>query len=84
MTVNGNGNGAGPEAGPPPVPEAAEAHRRGAAPGTGVLKEMSIQDLHRGGDRGRNRDAAGSKKHYLIFRMVDQQARRSGVLFAEG
>jgi transcription termination factor Rho len=84
--VNGNGNGTGPELAAPAVaPEAREAAVERPGPlDLSALKEMSIQDLTAAAIEAGITDAAGSKKHDLIFRMLHEQARRSGLLFAEG
>jgi transcription termination factor Rho len=90
-----NGNGAGPEApreletpgtpGPPVVPGTGETPGERPRPlELSVLKEMSIQDLTATAIEAGIPDAAGSKKHDLIFRMLHEQARRNGLLFAEG
>jgi transcription termination factor Rho len=48
------------------------------------LKEMTIQELQATAlDWGLD-DAAGLKRHDLIFRMLHAQAERDGLLFAEG
>ncbi len=49
-----------------------------------VLKEMSIHELTATAVEAGLSDAAGSKKHDLIFRMLQAQAQRDGLLFAEG
>jgi transcription termination factor Rho len=49
-----------------------------------VLKEMSIHELTAAAVEAGLSDAAGSKKHDLIFRMLQAQAQRDGLLFAEG
>jgi len=96
QATNGNGNGAGAEA-PRELEAPPGAAGQVVAPGTGepvlerpapldlsALKEMSIQDLTAAAIEAGITDAAGSKKHDLIFRMLHEQARRSGLLFAEG
>jgi transcription termination factor Rho len=49
-----------------------------------TLKEMTIQDLTLAAVEAGLPDAAGSRKNDLIFRMLQAQAQRSGLLFAEG
>jgi transcription termination factor Rho len=49
-----------------------------------ALKEMSIHELTAAAVEAGLPDAAGSKKHDLIFRMLQAQAQRNGLLFAEG
>jgi transcription termination factor Rho len=49
-----------------------------------ALKEMTIHELTATAVTAGIPDAAGSKKHDLIFRMLQEQARRNGLLFAEG
>ena len=69
-----NGRNAEPEStGPPPEPL-----------DLSQLKEMSIQELNAAALEMGLEDAAGMKKHDLIFRMLHDQARRRGLLFAEG
>jgi transcription termination factor Rho len=48
------------------------------------LKEMSIQELNEAAADMRLEGAAGLKKHDLIFRVLQAQARSRGLLFAEG
>jgi transcription termination factor Rho len=48
------------------------------------LKEMSIQELNEAAAEMRLDGAAGLKKHDLIFRILQAQARSRGLLFAEG
>jgi transcription termination factor Rho len=49
-----------------------------------ALKEMTIHELTAAAVEAGLADAAGSKKHDLIFRMLQAQAQRNGLLFAEG
>jgi transcription termination factor Rho len=49
-----------------------------------ALKAMTIQDLTAAAVDAGLPDAAGSRKNDLIFRMLQAQAQRSGLLFAEG
>jgi transcription termination factor Rho len=49
-----------------------------------ALKEMTIHELTATAVAAGIPDAAGSKKHDLIFRMLQEQARKDGLLFAEG
>jgi transcription termination factor Rho len=49
-----------------------------------ALKAMGIQELTALAVESGLPDAAGSRKNDLIFRMLQAQARRSGLLFAEG
>jgi len=49
-----------------------------------ALKEMTIHELTATAIAAGIPDAAGSKKHDLIFRMLQEQARKDGLLFAEG
>jgi transcription termination factor Rho len=71
------GTGAGPES-------------PGAGPGEtrplelSALKEMTIHELTAAAIEAGLADAAGSRKNDLIFRMLQAQAQRSGLLFAEG
>jgi transcription termination factor Rho len=48
------------------------------------LKEMTIQELTEAALAAGLPEAAGLKKHDLIFRMLQAQAQKSGALFAEG
>jgi transcription termination factor Rho len=48
------------------------------------LKDMTIQELTLAAVGVGLPDAAGSRKNDLIFRMLQAQAQRSGLLFAEG
>jgi transcription termination factor Rho len=48
------------------------------------LKEMTIQELNVAAVEIGLPEAAGLKKHDLIFQMLHAQARRRGLLFAEG
>jgi transcription termination factor Rho len=48
------------------------------------LKDMTIQELTLAAVEAGLPDAAGSRKNDLIFRMLQAQAQRSGLLFAEG
>ncbi len=48
------------------------------------LKEMTIHELTAAAVEAGLPDAAGSKKHDLIFRMLHAEAQRNGLLFAEG
>ena len=63
-----------PEA-PPPGPPPLELAK---------LKEMTIHQLTAAAVEAGLSDAAGSKKHDLIFRMLHAEAARNGLLFAEG
>jgi transcription termination factor Rho len=76
----------GPPAGPEtPAPEAKETPAERPRPlELSALKEMTIQQLTAAAEESGLADAAGSKKHDLIFRMLQEQARRNGLLFAEG
>jgi len=49
-----------------------------------TLKEMTIHQLTAAAVEAGLPDAAGSKKHDLIFRMLHAEAQRNGLLFAEG
>ena len=60
-------------AGPPPEPLALSR-----------LKEMTIQQLTEAALAAGLAEAAGLKKHDLIFKMLQLQAERDGLLFAEG
>ncbi len=62
-----------PPPGPPPSPLALSR-----------LKEMTIQQLTAAALEAGLDEAAGLKKHDLIFRMLQAQAERNGLLFAEG
>src|SRR5262245_12468019 len=48
------------------------------------LKEMTIQGLNALAKELQVEGASGMKKHDLIFRILQNQAERSGLLFAEG
>jgi transcription termination factor Rho len=48
------------------------------------LKEMTIQQLSALGRELKLEGAAGMKKHDLIFKILQQQTEKSGLLFAEG
>ena len=68
------------ETAPPPQPE-------GPAPAPldlSELKEMTIQTLTARAEEMGLEGAAGTKKHDLIFRILQHQAERNGLLFAEG
>jgi transcription termination factor Rho len=72
-----------PEETMPPPGEAASA----TAPKPlelSALKEMTIHELTSAAIEAGLESAAGSKKHDLIFRMLQAQAQRNGLLFAEG
>ena len=68
----------------------AGAERSGRADGDlrplelSTLKEMTIHELTDAAVEAGLEGAAGSRKNDLIFRMLQTQARRSGLLFAEG
>jgi transcription termination factor Rho len=49
-----------------------------------VLKEMTIQALNAMAKELRVEGATGMKKHDLIFRILQSQTEKSGLLFAEG
>jgi transcription termination factor Rho len=49
-----------------------------------VLKEMNIQSLTAFARELGVENAAGMKKHDLIFKILQQQTEKSGLLFAEG
>jgi transcription termination factor Rho len=66
-----------------PGPRAPEAPPPSAL-SLSALKEMTIQQLTAAAVAAGLADAAGSKKNDLIFRMLQAQAQRSGLLFAEG
>jgi transcription termination factor Rho len=72
-------DGVGPE---PDQPEGAAERPKPLELST--LKEMTIQELTAVAVETGLPDAAGSKKHDLIFRMLQAQAQRDGLLFAEG
>jgi transcription termination factor Rho len=69
-----------PEPGPPTPIE----RRRPEPLDVKRLKDMTIQDLTAAAEDLGIADAAGTKKHDLIFRMLHAQAQRDGQLFAEG
>jgi transcription termination factor Rho len=72
---------------PPELPDLPEEEYEGDPPEPlelAQLKEMTIQDLNAAAVEMGLTDAAGLKKHDLIFRMLHTQARRRGALFAEG
>ncbi len=72
---------AGPEAPAPPPPD------DGPPPpplSLSRLKEMTIQQLAAAAEEIGLAEAVGLKKHDLIFRMLQTQAERSGLLFAQG
>jgi len=76
-----------PDSGGPPESETANATPAGPAPpplALSRLKEMTIQQLTATALESGLADAAGQKKHDLIFRMLQAQAEKSGMLFAEG
>ncbi len=78
---------AGPPLGPEPSPQAEPALPPGPPPAPlalSRLKEMTIQQLTAAALDSGLADAAGLKKHDLIFRMLHAQAERDGLLFAEG
>jgi len=60
----------------------APGERRGIALST--LKEMSIHDLNALARELNVPAAAGMKKHDLIFKILQTQTEKSGLLFAEG
>jgi transcription termination factor Rho len=77
-----SGDGTGAELGAPEMPESAVGRPKPLE--LSVLKEMSIHELTAVAVESGLPDAAGSKKHDLIFRMLHAQAQRNGLLFAEG
>ena len=70
-------NGAAPRGNEPPAdgPRPLELSK---------LKEMTIHQLTAAAVEAGLQDAAGSKKHDLIFRMLHAEALRNGLVFAEG
>jgi transcription termination factor Rho len=68
-------NAIAPPEAPPPGPPPLELAK---------LKEMTIHQLTAAAAEAGLSDAAGSKKHDLIFRMLHAEAARNGLLFAEG
>jgi transcription termination factor Rho len=78
---------AGPEPAdmpPPPAPDAAPPGPRPAPLALSRLKEMTIQELTAVALENGLDDAPGLKKHDLIFKMLQAQAERNGLLLAEG
>jgi len=70
-----------PDAPPPEAPPPGPAEK---GLDLAVLKEMNIQALTAfARDLGVD-NAAGMKKHDLIFKILQQQTEKSGLLFAEG
>src|SRR5712691_4381496 len=84
----GDGGGALPAEGRPPADEAARPEDRVAegrvALDLSQLKEMNIQALNAMARELGVEGAAGMKKHDLIFRILQSQTEKSGLLFAEG
>jgi transcription termination factor Rho len=73
--ASASGNGAGPAAPPLPRPEPLALSR---------LKEMTIHQLSATAVEWGLAEAPGMKRHDLIFKMLQLQAERDGLLFAEG
>jgi transcription termination factor Rho len=69
---------------PAPPPPSAPASLAPDPLALSRLKEMTIQELTATALEWGLPDAAGLKKHDLIFRMLHAQAQRNGLLFAEG
>ena len=67
---------------PPADPPAAQAPEKRLD--LSVLKEMNIQQLTAFARDLGVENAAGMKKHDLIFKILQQQTEKSGLLFAEG
>jgi transcription termination factor Rho len=70
-----------PEAPPAEAPPPGPADKR---LDLSVLKEMNIQSLTAFARELGVDNAAGMKKHDLIFKILQQQTEKSGLLFAEG
>jgi transcription termination factor Rho len=72
----------------PSLPEASPAPLSAPQPekrlDLSVLKEMNIQQLTAFARDLGVENAAGMKKHDLIFKILQQQTEKSGLLFAEG
>ena len=73
--ASASGNGSGPAAPPAFRAEPLALSR---------LKEMTIQELSATAVEWGLADAPGMKRHDLIFKMLQAQAGRDGLLFAEG
>jgi transcription termination factor Rho len=67
-----------------PAPAPAEAEGRRKALDLSDLKEMNIQALNAMARELNVEGAAGMKKHDLIFKILQSQTEKSGLLFAEG
>src|SRR5262245_3409228 len=66
----------------PPAESAKEPQKK--AMDLSELKEMNIQSLNALAREIGVEGAAGMKKHDLIFRILQTQTEKSGLLFAEG
>ena len=76
--------GADGEAPAPTAPEQRRPSRRRPPLAISRLKEMTIQQLTATALEAGLADAAGLKKHDLVFRMAQAQGQRNGQLLAEG
>ncbi len=78
------------EAAPPPAKMGRRkqggrhGNRNGATLDLAVLKEMSIQKLHQTAKDLGIAGAAGLRKQELIFKILQTQAEKSGLIFSEG
>jgi transcription termination factor Rho len=68
----------------PQTPAPAEGQNRGKALDLSDLKELNIQALNAMARELNVEGAAGMKKHDLIFKILQSQTEKSGLLFAEG
>ena len=68
----------------PQTPAPAEGESRRKALDLSDLKEMNIQALNAMARELNVEGAAGMKKHDLIFKILQSQTEKSGLLFAEG
>ncbi len=73
-----------PDAAAPPPSTPEDGGSSPSPPVLSRLKEMTIQQLTETALEAGLADAAGLKKHDLIFRMLQAQAEKQGLLFAEG
>ena len=69
---------------PPPTPEGGDGAPTHKALDLSDLKEMNIQSLTAMAREIGVEGAAGMKKHDLIFKILQTQTEKSGLLFAEG
>src|SRR6266540_3343987 len=69
---------------PPPTPAPAEGEARRKNLDLSDLKEMNIQAVNAMARELSVEGAAGMKKHDLIFKILQSQTEKNGLIFAEG